>query len=387
VPWRESWKYGERAFRYCQHDVGHALAALSFAAALFGWRVRVLPRWPDEAVAALLGLDREDDVDPAEREVADLVAVVSPADGPSPDLAPSDELLAAARAGLWSGPAARLSSDHVRWEAVELATDVTRATGRAPSTTDLPEPADLRPPRPGAARALARQRRSCVAVDPAGPALPRDAFDRMLAALQPAARPPWDALDGAPSVHLALFVHRVEGLAPGLYLLPRGPGALSRLRAAFRAERRDVQRAERRDAFEWEPVERSGGGAGALVRLAAGDCRDLAARLSCGQDIAGDGAFAVAMVAELARACEARGAHAWRELHWEAGAIGQVLYLEAEAAGFRGTGIGCYFDEPTHQALGIPPGLALADLYHFTLGTPVEDSRVATDPAYPEEGP
>src|SRR5437660_12483691 len=26
IHWREAWKYGERAFRYCQHDVGHALA-------------------------------------------------------------------------------------------------------------------------------------------------------------------------------------------------------------------------------------------------------------------------------------------------------------------------------------------------------------------------
>ena len=28
IQWREAWKYGERAFRYCQHDVGHAIAAL-----------------------------------------------------------------------------------------------------------------------------------------------------------------------------------------------------------------------------------------------------------------------------------------------------------------------------------------------------------------------
>ena len=27
IHWREAWKYGERAFRYCQHDAGHALAA------------------------------------------------------------------------------------------------------------------------------------------------------------------------------------------------------------------------------------------------------------------------------------------------------------------------------------------------------------------------
>src|SRR5207244_7423078 len=32
IHWREAWKYGERAFRYCQHDLGHAIAAVRFAA-------------------------------------------------------------------------------------------------------------------------------------------------------------------------------------------------------------------------------------------------------------------------------------------------------------------------------------------------------------------
>ena len=36
IHWREAWKYGMRAFRYCQHDVGHALAALVYAAAALG---------------------------------------------------------------------------------------------------------------------------------------------------------------------------------------------------------------------------------------------------------------------------------------------------------------------------------------------------------------
>ena len=34
VFWREAWKYGERAYRYCCLDVGHALAAVSYSAAL-----------------------------------------------------------------------------------------------------------------------------------------------------------------------------------------------------------------------------------------------------------------------------------------------------------------------------------------------------------------
>ena len=61
IHWREAWKYGERAFRYCQHDVGHAIGALRFAAALLGWRLTLLPRWSDAQIAALLGLDRDAD--------------------------------------------------------------------------------------------------------------------------------------------------------------------------------------------------------------------------------------------------------------------------------------------------------------------------------------
>lgn len=33
-------------------------------------------------------------------------------------------------------------------------------------------------------------------------------------------------------------------------------------------------------------------------------------------------------------------------LFWETGVLGQVLYLEAHAAGLSATGIGCFFDDP-----------------------------------------
>ncbi|MGZ8193672.1 MAG: nitroreductase, partial [Methylobacter sp.] len=65
----------------------------------------------------------------------------------------------------------------------------------------------------------------------------------------------------------------------------------------------------------------------------------------------------------------------------ECGLIGQVLYLEAEAAGIRGTGIGCYFDDSVHEILGIQ-GHEFQSLYHFTVGKPVEDKRLQTLPAY-----
>lgn len=44
ILWREAWKYGERAFRYCQHDTGHALGTMRFAAAALGWKLRLLDR-------------------------------------------------------------------------------------------------------------------------------------------------------------------------------------------------------------------------------------------------------------------------------------------------------------------------------------------------------
>jgi hypothetical protein len=61
--------------------------------------------------------------------------------------------------------------------------------------------------------------------------------------------------------------------------------------------------------------------------------------------------------------------------------VGQVLYLEAEEAGVRATGIGCYFDDPVRDAFGITSP-EWQSFYHFTVGGPVEDGRLTTLPAY-----
>jgi len=52
--------------------------------------------------------------------------------------------------------------------------------------------------------------------------------------------------------------------------------------------------------------------------------------------------------------------------------IGQALYLAAEAAGVRGTGIGCYFDDVLHRALGWPAAIGRASITS-PVGGPVED--------------
>ena len=202
-------------------------------------------------------------------------------------------------------------------------------------------------------------------------AISQEAFFRMLARLIPTRdgrSMPWDAIPWRPRIHFGLFVHRVDGLAPGLYALARNPEKLAALKEVMRRE------------FRWQRPPSCPPGL-ALYLLQEGDCRALAARVSCAQDIAGDGAFSLGMIADYMDSLATYGAAFYRNLFWEAGMVGQVLYLEAEEAGIRSTGIGCYFDDPVHEAFGIT-SRAWQSFYHFTVGGPVEDRRLTTLPAY-----
>ena len=169
-------------------------------------------------------------------------------------------------------------------------------------------------------------------------------------------------------MHLAIFVHRVDDVPPGLYCLLRDPLVFDRLKAACRPD------------FLWEAADERR----PFWRLTNGDARSLAARLSCDQDIAADGFFSLGMLADFDAGLQAFGPSFYRHLFWETGMVGQVLYLEAEAAGARATGIGCFFDDPVHDVLGLR-GHAFQSLYHFTVGAPVDDGRLTTEPGYPWE--
>ena len=79
----------------------------------------------------------------------------------------------------------------------------------------------------------------------------------------------------------------------------------------------------------------------------------MARRLSCDQDIASDGFFSLGMIADFDASLDEHGPSFYRHLFWESGVVGQVLYLEAEAAGVRATGIGCFYDDPVHDVLGL----------------------------------
>jgi SagB-type dehydrogenase family enzyme len=380
IHWREAWKYGERSFRYCQHDAGHALAAAAYAAAVLGWEARLLGAPGDEDVSAILALDGQDPVTPPDREHADaLVLVAARGDGDAAVLrveARLDDLRTTASRSEPAGRPNALSREHVEWAEVERVAEATRKprtmpSGRSPGRAVAPAhgaPALAPPSEAGSsAVALVRQRRSAVAFDGVT-GMPGPVFWRVLDRLLPRPGvPPWSALPGPPRVHPVLFVHRVDAVAPGLYLLVRDPTAGETLRRGLRP------------SFSWRVPPSCPSGI-PLVALEEGDCQPLARFASCHQEIASDSAFAVAMLAELGPALE-EGAWWYRHLHWEAGVLGQVLYLEAEAAGLRGTGIGCFFDDVVHELLGLDRD-RFRDLYHFTIGGPVEDTRLTTSPGY-----
>ncbi len=366
IPWREAWKYGERAFRYCQLDAGHAIGAAAEAAAALGWRAFILPEPSDDDIADLLGLARPDAAHRREAEHPDLLLWIA-TDG-TPDAAPDMRPLFEAPRD-WKGAANRLSEEHDGWPLVDLAVRLCRKVRTAPLT---PSPA-MTPAQNGFEARIAdvvRRRRSAQRFD--GRAiLPRADFSAMLRATMPGAAPLLAAFPWPSALTLILFVHRVEGLEPGLYALQRDAEQAGRLRAASR------------DDFEWTPGALDGL---PLFRLRGGAIEREATRLACLQPISGKGCFSLAMIADFDASLEKDGAFGYRRVHWEAGLIGQALYLYATAAGLAGTGIGCFFDDEVRALLGLAgEDMQFENIYHFTVGAPIEDARILTLPPYPEE--
>lgn len=98
-----------------------------------------------------------------------------------------------------------------------------------------------------------------------------------------------------------LFVHQIENLAPGIYLLSE-----------------------------------------ALQLVSDGNMQSLAQNCGCGQEIAGKGYFAVAFFGNLSKN--------YRDEHVEAGRSGHQLYVAVEhlrtqyGVEIRASGIGCFVD-------------------------------------------
>ncbi|NOQ15439.1 MAG: hypothetical protein GQ581_00090 [Methyloprofundus sp.] len=368
IYWRESWKYGSRAYRYCHLDVGHVLAAISLSAAALGWHCQVLENSSAQQLRILFGLaDNHNDA----TEQPDCLLAITQTKFERSVLSLPEHAVQQIAACNWQGEANILSSTSTTWDAI----NTVAIASEKPITeiSALNEPitkwssarhyhADLK------AYNIILQRRSAVAMD-GQTYIETEPFYQLLFRLMPGnVTTPFNLVMTPAKVQLVFFVHRVTGIAPGVYCLIRDQGALSELKLLMDG------------AFVWHKPKTCPEKL-PFFCLVEGDTRVLAQQLSCQQEIAADGCFSLAMLSRFEKTLQKTGAWLYPQLYWECGIIGQILYLEAEAMQIQGTGIGCFFDDLVHDFLGLQ-GKEYQSLYHFTVGGALHDDRILTLPAY-----
>ncbi|KAF3440002.1 hypothetical protein FNV43_RR18280 [Rhamnella rubrinervis] len=363
--WREAWKYGERAFRYCNHDVGHAIAAVSMAAAAVGKIPEIEFEHPDCVLAVFPNGVGKFDVD--YKELSSAISKFSKLD--------------------WKGKPNLLSKEHICWDIIYRTAEVVKRPLMV-GNESLADPFQCSglysedAYKQFTVREVVRKRRSAVDMDGVT-VMRRDTFYQIMLHCLPSGSQngmmqkrqlalPFGALSWDAEVHAALFVHRVAGLPQGLYFLVRNEDHSGDLRNSMRSD------------FKWTKPEGCPDDL-PLYELDKGDYGIVAERLSCHQEIASHGCFSLGMVARFEPTLREKSVWMYPRLFWETGVLGQVLYLEAHAVGISATGIGCYFDDHVHELLGLK-GSKFQSLYHFTVGGPVLDRRIMSLPAYPGPG-
>ena len=343
IVWRQAWKYQDRAFRYCFHDLGHAAAPMVECLEGLGHQPKTYQRFDDLPVSKLLGLDETDEI-PCMLIAASTQSPLNLSGIADPGM----------ETGLvYEGQPNALSTDSIEYDSITNVQQATMKSATPPPNLPPPEPLHTGESIPLTHNAeavddlwtLARRRRSAVSFD-GRTGITLDALGTILYRATESHESDITKFHhsngGDFLIHLYLYVHRIEGLEPGIYYYNRA--------------------------------------AHSLVLHTPGDVRSLAARLSLGQDIAADSAFAVSMIADLPRAAALQGDRGYRAAHIESGIIGQAFYLGAEAIGVRGTGIGAFFDDDVNYFLKLPAGFEV--IYHFTVGGAVDDPRLQTCKAY-----
>lgn len=354
ISWREVWKYGERAFRYVNLDAGHAWQSINVSAKMLGWNVARLDSVSDADIEKLTGVNQDKRF--FEKECGDILLVISP-ETVSSDLN-IDKLLDNTPL-VYEGIANKLSPRMQDW-------DIIPSIEEATSEMQIPQPnktlVQVTNPSTLESKQVILKRRSIHVMDTNSSTITKEQFHILLDNV-------YNSLDAKEnSAHLVLFVHRVEEYESGLYIFIRND--------------RDKQELQELmyDDFAWKES--------SLHNLYLLEKRDLKASskaISCSQDIASDGAFSLGMLCNFSEQILKHGAHRYKELYWECGAIGQQLYLDATSMGLSGTGIGCFLDDTVHNLLGLKDN-RYQTLYHFTVGRGYVDSRIQTRPAYNNEG-
>ncbi len=288
--WRNAWKYQARTYRHFGWDNGTMLANLHAMAAAQGWPAHLECGFVDADLNGLLGMDTE-------REVALTMVRLGQPDSSPP---PPPELPRLSPETIPTIPYSRREVDYPEMRAMHQASSLAsaeevaawgapaqpRAPGPLPGGASIEEVILRR----GSARRFARQ-----PITQAELAAILDCASGGLAA------------DFPGFIELYPIVHAVEGLDSGAYYY-RGPGQ-------------------------------------SLELLKPGDFRRQAAWLGLEQDLPGDAAVAVFLLADLGRCLDRLGNRGYRAVHLEAGLLGGRMYLAAYAQDLGATGLTFYDDE------------------------------------------
>jgi SagB-type dehydrogenase family enzyme len=327
IAWREAWKYRDRAYRYCLHDLGHAWQALTLAARSLGCESFALGHFSDDRVAESCLLNADE-----------WPMLIVGLHGPSIPVNKPD----AVETVVFGGQPNRLSEERASYPLIErihaatkLNTEATIPSFGQPQVSGRGEVS--LPPQVSTSLSfgdVVRTRRSALDFRGGRESI---SFPQLATLLSTTKEHFFADFATARFIHLYLYVHRVEGLAPGVY-------------------RYWPEHAE-------------------LEKIKEGDQRLVAAALSLGQDLAGNACVAFSMIGDFENAASRYGDRGYRYVHFEAGAIGQRMYLAAEALGLGATGIGAFFDEQVNRYLSLAPELGQV-IYHFAIGYPVADPRL-----------
>jgi SagB-type dehydrogenase family enzyme len=324
--WREAWKYRERAYRYCCHDLGHAMMSILLSARTLGLSGGAIGHFSDSRMTDMLG--------PTGSDEAPMTFVVFPTGKIPTGSARSDSTTPARQ---FTGEPNELSGAEVPYK---LLLEMHASTVLPDPAGALPHAALLNineaeghrksfersrePARDNSFGVVARRRRSALDFDPRTCPLPRADLEQLLDFATRDWLADWrgnfqdggssSAANSADYVELYVFIHRAQGCEPGVY--------------------------------RWDRKRRS------LLQLHQGNVQRVAAFLSLEQPLAGNSCFTVSMLADLDAAARTFGNRGYRYVYFEAGAIGQRLYLGAEALGWNATGIGAFYDDDVHRYLG-----------------------------------
>jgi len=327
IVWREAWKYDERAYRYCLHDIGHAWQALALSARAIGCDSFAAGHFPDDEVAELCRLNTDE-----------WPMLIVSLHGKSIPVREADT----GKTVWFGGQATQLSKETIAHPLIDSIHFATKRSGSSRNSLTGFFPigsGEIRLPSPASSTRsfgeVARMRRS--ALDFLG-GKQSISLAELSAILAVTAQPLSADFAGARFIQLYLYVHHVDGLQPGVY--------------RFWPERAELE------------------------QVKSGDQRVAAAGLSLGQDLAGNACVTFSMIGDLERAAHTYGDRGYRYAHFEAGAIGHRLYLAAEALGLGATGIGAFYDDEVHRHLNLVSNQGQV-VYHFAIGYPIPDPRVS----------